>query len=302
MTGAQRGFLLLSSHLGDPRRQTLSTTQLRTLAFRAGQMEVPEDVRELTEQDLHDLGYNEIMTQRILHLLSQEDQLDYYLSEARWKDCTPITRNSEAYPQQLRSRLGWEAPGCLWAKGDLQILNRPAISLVGCRNIAMKNELFASSVGTYAARHGYVLVSGNARGADQMAQESCLRAGGSVISIVADALNIHPIRENLLYLSEDGFDECFTTPRALSRNRCIHAMGQMVFVAQADYKKGGSWHGSVENLRNGWSPVVCLRDGSEASRALERMGAYLIRSSELRDFTLFPQEQLTFPEFEDPQV
>lgn len=297
MTGTQRGFLLLSSHLGDPRRQVLSPAQLRTLAFRAGQMEVPDNLRELTEKDLRDLGYNEIMADRILRLLSQEELLDDYLSQARWRDCTPITRNSPQYPPLLRSRLGWEAPGCLWAKGDLDILNRPAISLVGSRDIDMRNQLFASSVGTYAARKGYVLISGNARGADQIAQESCLRAGGKVISIVADALNIHPERENLLFLSEEGFDETFTAPRALSRNRCIHTMGQMVFVAQATLKKGGSWHGAVENLRNGWSPVICFRDGSEASRALEKMGAYLIRLEELKDFELFPQEQMTFPDF-----
>lgn len=297
MTGAQRGFLLLSSHLGDPRRKVLSAAQLRTLAFRAGQMEVPDNIRELTEKDLRDLGYNEIMADRILRLLSQEELLEDYLSQARWRDCTPITRNSGNYPPLLRSRLGWEAPGCLWAKGDLDILNRPAISLVGSRNISMRNQLFASSVGTYAARKGYVLISGNARGADQTAQESCLRAGGQVISIVADALNIHPERENLLFLSEEGFDETFTAPRALSRNRCIHTMGQMVFVAQATLKKGGSWHGAAENLRNGWSPVICFRDGSDSSKALKKMGAYLIRLEELKDFELFPQEQMTFPEF-----
>lgn len=302
MTGAQRGFLLLSSHLGDPKRDVLSTAQLRTLALRAGQMEVPEDVRDLTEKDLQNLGYNEIMSRRILRLLSQETLLDEYLSQARWEDCTPVTRNSAEYPDQLKSRLGWEAPGCLWCKGDLELLRRPAISLVGSRNIAMKNQMFASAVGMYAATNGYVLVSGNARGADQTAQESCLRAGGSVISIVADSLNLHPNRENMLLVSEEGFDETFTIPRALSRNRCIHAMGQMVFVAQAELKKGGSWHGAADNLRHGWSPVVCLRDGSEASRALERMGAYLIRSSELRDFNLFPEEQLTFPELEDVEL
>lgn len=299
MTGAQRGFLLLSSRLGDPRREPLSAAQLRTLAFRAGQMEVPDNLRELTEKDLRGLGYNEIMADRILRLLSQEELLEDYLSQARWRDCTPIARNSPQYPPLLRSRLGWEAPGCLWAKGDLDILNRPAISLVGSRDIDMRNQLFASSVGTYAARKGYVLISGNARGADRIAQESCLRAGGKVISIVADALNIHPERENLLFLSEEGFDETFTAPRALSRNRCIHTMGQMVFVAQATLKKGGSWHGAAENLRNGWSPVICFRDGSEASRALEKMGAYLIRLEELKDFELFPEEQIAFPDFEE---
>ena len=88
----------------------------------------------------------------------------------------------------------------------------------------------------------------------------------------------------MLYLSEDGFDEEFSAQRALSRNRCIHALGRMVFVAQCDLQKGGTWSGTVKNLRFGWSPVACFRDGSEASRQLEQMGAYQIGLEDLQDF------------------
>ena len=88
----------------------------------------------------------------------------------------------------------------------------------------------------------------------------------------------------MLYLSEDGFDEEFSAQRALSRNRCIHALGRMVFVAQCDLQKGGTWSGTVRNLRFGWSPVACFRDGSEAAEQLEQMGAYQISLPELRDF------------------
>ena len=127
-------------------------------------------------------------------------------------------------------------------------------------------------------------MSGNARGADRAAQEACLEAGGRVVSIVADSLNRIPPR-NLLYLSEDGFDEEFSAQRALSRNRCIHTLGRMVFVAQSDLQKGGTWSGTVKNLRFGWSPVVCFRDGSESASQLEKMGAYQIGMEDLRDLT-----------------
>ena len=88
----------------------------------------------------------------------------------------------------------------------------------------------------------------------------------------------------MLYLSEDGFDEEFSAQRALSRNRCIHALGRMVFVAQCDLQKGGTWSGTVRNLRFGWSPVACFRDGSEAASQLEQMGAYQIGLADLQDF------------------
>ena len=146
----------------------------------------------------------------------------------------------------------------------------------------------------YAARQGLTLVSGNARGADKAAQEACLAAGGRVVSFVADALEKQEIREGILYVSEDGFELPFTAQRAISRNRCIHALGRMVFVAQATLEKGGTWDGTVKNLRHGMSSVACFRDGSQASLALERMGAYLIGMEDLNDLEGLTEENLSF--------
>lgn len=284
MNPRERGFLLLTSHLGDPDRSVLTVAQLRTLAMRVQDM-VPEQTdRELTEADLMVLGYNREMAERIVHLLAQESLLDAYLAKGKRQGSVPITRVSDWYPHILRQRLGLDSPGCLWARGDVEILNTPAIALVGSRDLRESNREFAEAVGAQAARQGLTLVSGNARGADRAAQEACLRAGGKVISIVADSLNRVPLR-NVLYLSEDGFDEEFSAQRALSRNRCIHALGRMVFVAQSELKKGGTWSGTVRNLRFGWSPVVCFRDGSEAAEQLEQMGAYQIGLADLQDFT-----------------
>ena len=100
--------------------------------------------------------------------------------------CHPISRVGEEYPQSIHNRLGLDAPGCLWSRGDLELLQKPAVALVGSRDLAPDNLAFAKEVGRQAARQGYVLVSGNARGADRAAQDSCLEAGGEVIAIVAD--------------------------------------------------------------------------------------------------------------------
>lgn len=284
MNPRERGFLLLTSHLGDPERKALTVAQLRTLALRMRDMERPAEDRDLTESVFLQLGCDRELSQRIVGLLEQEDLLDGYLARAAAHNCVPVTRVSESYPPALRQRLGLDSPGCLWARGDVEILNTPAISLVGCRELSEPNREFAEAVGFQAAEQGLTLVSGNARGADRAAQEACLNAGGRVISIVADSLNRIPPR-NLLYLSEDGYDEEFSAQRALSRNRCIHALGQMVFVAQSELQKGGTWSGTVKNLRFGWSPVICFRDGSEAASQLEQMGAYQIGLEDLRDFT-----------------
>lgn len=283
MRPAERGFLLLSSCLGDPDRRPLTTAQLRTLADRSWQLDTTDKGRDLTCADLMALGYGKPMADRILRLLSQEDVLDHYLSRAKRADCVPLTRVSENYPLILRKRLGLDSPGVLWAKGDVQILNSPAIALVGSRDLHNANRRFAEEVGYQAARQGYTLVSGNARGADRAAQEACLAAGGQVISVVADELTQHSRRDNVLYLSEEDFDQSFSSQRALSRNRVIHALAHKTMVAQCTLGMGGTWDGTVKNLRFGWSDVFCFRDGSDAAIQLEQMGASLVGLQDLSD-------------------
>lgn len=299
MNPREAGFLLLSSHLGDPERPVLTTAQLRILACRVRNQCTNQPDRAVAVPDLTALGYSRGMAARIVGLLEEEDRLDAYLRRGASQDCRPITRVSPAYPVLLRQRLGLDSPGCLWAKGDTAILATPAISLVGSRELLEPNRDFARQVGREAALRGLTLISGNARGADRTAQQACLEAGGRVISIVADELSRHPLVRNVLYLSEDGFDEAFSTQRALSRNRCIHALGQMVFVAQADFGKGGTWDGTMKNLRFGWSSVVCFRDGSPAAEDLERQGAYFADTGDLPDFLT---QEAGLPESEPNQL
>lgn len=293
MTALERGFLLLTSHLGNPDRKVLTTVQLRILADRIRQGREPEEDRELTEKDIYSLGYNREMSRHIVSLLEETELLEHYLRRAQQQGCYPVTRVSREYPLILRQRLGLDSPGCLWVKGDRTLLNQPAVALVGSRELHNENRKFARCVGEQTAKQGLTLVSGNARGADRTAQEACLKAGGSVISIVADELTKQPLRDRILYVSEDDFDQPFSTQRALSRNRCIHSLGRITFVAQSDLHKGGTWDGTSRNLHFGWSPVVCFRDDSEASRQLEQMGAYLIGIEELKDFTALSQQEIT---------
>ena len=294
MNQREKGFLLLTSRLGNPERRVLTTAQLRTLSDRMRNMDKPDEDRELTPADLTALGYNREMALRITALLEEEELLTRYCARGVRMGCIPITRVSPEYPGLLRQRLGLDSPGCLWAKGDVSLLNTPAIALVGSRDLHSANRAFSEAVGHMAAEKGLTLISGNARGADRSAQQACLEKGGRVISIVADELSRQPILQNVLYLSEDNFDEPFSAQRALSRNRCIHALGQLVFVAQCSLGKGGTWDGTMRTLHFGWSPVACFRDGSEASNELEQMGAYLIGVEDLRDFSAPSQEELTF--------
>lgn len=289
------GFLLLSSHLGNPDRKPLTTAQLRVLARRVMDCG-PFSGETLTEKTLLELGFSPQSAQHILALLEDQALLERYLQKAKARRCIPIQRGDGRYPLAVRKKLGLDSPGCLWAKGELALLDRPKVAAVGCRVLRPENRDFAYEVGRQAARQGFVLVSGNAPGVDQAAQAGCLDAGGQVISVVADALHSHLEQPSILYLSEEDYDMPFSPLRALRRNRVIHTLGQVVLVAQSRPGKGGTWNGTALNLQNRWTPVRVLDDGSEGAQALAQLGAQPIRAAELRDLTLLSRGEPNFLE------
>ena len=293
MTGSERGFLLLCSHLGNPGRRPLTVAQFRKLSRRVRDAEKAPGDRELEISDLTALGYGRQEAAHIIDLFSEEALLDRYLAKAAKYGCIPLTPLTVGYPRRLWEALGDDAPACIWARGDLTILDRPGIALVGSRDLLPENREFARQAGCEAARQGLVLISGNARGADRTAQEAALASGGAVIGIVADRLTDHVPVPNMLYLSEEGFDLEFSAQRAISRNRCIHALGLCAIAAQCSLRTGGTWDGSVKNLRYGWSPLYVFDDGSESSELLEQMGAVKLGLEALKDLRNLPcPEQL----------
>ncbi len=81
-----------------------------------------------------------------------------------------------------------------------------------------------------------------------------------------------------MYLAEQAYDAPFSTPRALGRNYLIHAMGEKTLVAQCRAGSGGTWDGTTENLKHGWSPVFVHDDGTPGAGALIERGAAAVRA------------------------
>ena len=133
------GFLLLCSHLGNPDRKPLTTAQLRLLARRVMDCG-PFSEGELTERTLLELGFSPEGAQHILALLEDQALLERYLQKAKARRCTPIQRRDLRYPAAVRKKLGLDSPGCLWAKGALELLDRPKVAAVGCRVLRPENR------------------------------------------------------------------------------------------------------------------------------------------------------------------
>ena len=274
MTAGERGVLLLCASLA-PDDRPLSMAQFRELSLRAQAHGAPEGdlSAELRHADLRRLGYDGEAAERILRLLSRERALERSLAEAERLGIVPLTRISAAYPTHLARRLGTSCPPALFCRGEMLLLQRDCVSLVGSRALREGGRRFAQRAGQLCAQEEHVLVSGGAEGADTAAQEACLASGGSVIVFTAGRLCDCAPRERVLYVSEGGWRLPFSTPRAMSRNRLIHAMGEKTLVAQTGYGSGGTWNGTLDNLRRGYSPVFICDDGSEGARALIARGA-----------------------------
>ena len=272
----------------------LSLAQARELSRRARAAGIGEEdpFRDVTVKDVRRLGYSEYEAGHIVSLLGRERQLDGYLLAAEKADVAVITRLDARFPQRLREQLGARCPAALFCRGDLRLLQRPCISVVGSRHLASPGAQFAAQAGRLAAKEGFTLCSGDAMGADRTAQEACLSNGGSVLIFPATELVYCPIRKNTLYAAEGGFELGFSAQRALGRNRFIHAMGEKTLVAQTGFGKGGTWSGSLDNLQHEYSPLFVFDDKSEGAQALCARGATPVQA--LTSLQALTPAQLSF--------
>ena len=86
------------------------------------------------------------------------------------------------------------APPLVTAKGDLSLLDRPMIAIVGARNASAAACRFARGLAHELGREGVSVVSGLARGIDSAAHDGSLESG--TIAVIAGGLDIFYPPEN----------------------------------------------------------------------------------------------------------
>ena len=154
-----------------------------------------------------------------------------------------------AYPALLKTIS--DAPPLISVKGDLRLLDAPAIGIVGARNASAKGRAFAHSLardlGASQVRgKAPVIVSGLARGIDTAAHEGALDTG--TIAVVAGGIDqvYPPENADLMQrISEAGVivaeQRIGTEPRGRLfplRNRLISGLSLGVVVVEASPKSG----------------------------------------------------------------
>lgn len=136
-----------------------------------------------------------------------------------------------------------DPPTLLFALGNLELLSRPAVAIVGSRDHSPYGAEVAGMVASRAARAGVVVVSGMARGLDAVAHTAALDAEGGTIGVLGNGLGvIYPAANRALYervlatgllLTEFSPGE---RPRVGSfprRNRLISALSRVTVVIEA---------------------------------------------------------------------
>lgn len=153
--------------------------------------------------------------------------------------------------------------------GNRALLHASAVGICGSRHADERALELADRFGRLAAQRGFVLVSGDAKGVDDAAQYGALRAGGSVISVLAEGLGGWKPRvryrplitdENYAAVSEFPAEAGWLASRAMQRNRTIIDLSCAFVVVQAGDESGGTWEAGLTCLRLGKPLLVVQRE------------------------------------------
>ena len=157
-----------------------------------------------------------------------------------------ITLADPDYPQALFNIP--DPPFLLYIKGRRELLNRPALAIVGSRNATPQGLKNAEAFAQAASTAGLCIVSGMAHGVDAAAHRGGLRGQGSSIGVVGTGLDkIYPAanRELAHQLAQEGVlvseFPLGTPPLAANfprRNRIISGLSLGCLVVEASLQSG----------------------------------------------------------------
>lgn len=167
---------------------------------------------------------------------------------------------ADDYPVLLKQALKRNAtPPVLFYAGDLDILTRRTIAVIGSRNASEQGLAFTHAVVQYLAEHDANVISGNARGVDRVAYEAATGTEGCTTVVLPhgirklSSVQMRDLQSKIeesrvLVLSQFHPDAPWLVSRAMERNKVVTGLAQVVIVAESD-TKGGTWEGAHSALK-----------------------------------------------------
>ena len=284
-----RAILLLTAPLIIGREQRSSTrplaageynrlaSRLRDLRRQPGDL-LGDGAGALIEECRHDLD-----AERLDRLLNRGFRLSQAMERWRTRALWVTSRADADYPRRLRERLGGQAPPVLYGCGNRENLDSGGLAVVGSRNVDDDLIAYTEGIGRLAAEARRKLVSGGARGIDQAAMRGALDAGGTVACVLADRLERAAThRAHRDALMDDRlvlicpYDPAagFLVGHAMQRNKLIYALADAALVVSAEFEKGGTWAGAVEQLDRHRFVSVYVRATGETGTGLDGLSEH----------------------------
>ena len=228
-----------------------------------------------------------ITLSRIESLMDRGGALGLALEKWQRAGLWAITRSDPEYPERLKSRLQSEAPPVLFGCGNKMLLKQGGIAVVGSRDADQDDIAFTEKLADAAAKQGYSIVSGGARGVDQCSMLGALRNDGTAVGIVAENLlrdatsakyRKYLLSGDLALITPFNPEAAFHVGNAMSRNRYIYCLADAAVVVSSMRDKGGTWNGATEDLNAAWVPLWVKRstDPKSGNSDLVERGAYWI--------------------------
>ena len=159
---------------------------------------------------------------------------------------TIIYKEDSIFPEFLKNIS--DAPLALYCAGDISLLNRDCVAVVGARKCSEYGRQVALKIGETLAKNDIVTVSGMAEGIDASAHLGALKVGGKTIAVLGSGVDVcYPRCNKNLYdrIIDEGLiiseyplgtkPKPFYFPR---RNRIISAISKAVTVVEASSGSG----------------------------------------------------------------
>lgn len=152
------------------------------------------------------------------------------------------------YPQNLRAVKNH--PPVISVRGNLDVLNRPMVSIVGTRHATAAGMGFVADIAQGFAENNYAVVSGMAIGTDTAAHRGALRSGANAVTIAVLAGGVDyvwPTENESLYheilargavVSEMPVGFVPVATNFVQRNKLVAGLGEKLILGEADLKSG----------------------------------------------------------------
>jgi predicted Rossmann fold nucleotide-binding protein DprA/Smf involved in DNA uptake len=290
---SSRAALLLTNRLVKTAAKPMTAREFWSVVDRVEDLSIllNLDVGDLVEK----LSFDADDAARIRALLDAATALAFERERLEEGGISLVSVFDENFPSVLRERLGTACPPFLLLAGTTSWLASPGLGVVGSRDASESSLDAARRAAEMAADRGWAVISGLARGVDQVAMVAALDAGGVVVGVPAEG--IHKASRNaairrrvhggdLSMASPFAPDTPFQSGNAMGRNKIIYALSTVTFVASSDRGSGGTWAGAKEAIDKHYAPVAVWagngsRDGNDE---LARRGATPVaRVSDLFD-------------------